>query len=67
MEKIIQMDRAMSQTGKAELLTDEFRVCARKAAKWAASGFIISIEPPAADEGQVGIYYHIFVLLQILY
>ncbi|KAL5256674.1 hypothetical protein ACHWQZ_G011808 [Mnemiopsis leidyi] len=52
MEKIIQMDRSMSQTGKAELLTDEFRVCARKAAKWAASGFIISIEPPAADDGQ---------------
>ena len=52
MEKIIQMDRSMSQSGKAELLTDEFRVCARKAAKWAASGFIISIEPPAADEGQ---------------
>lgn len=51
MEKIIQMDRSMSQSGKAELLTDEFRVCARKAAKWAANGFIISIEPPAADEG----------------
>ena len=44
----------MTQSGKAELLTDEFRVCARKAAKWAAAGFIISIEPPSSDDTNQG-------------
>ena len=52
MQEVMQMDRALSDNGKAEVLTDMYRVCVRRALRWAAMGFTVSVEPPT--EGAAG-------------
>lgn len=47
MDRVIKMDRMMNQTGRAEALTDDKRLCMRKAARWAQAGFVISIGAPS--------------------
>ena len=47
MDRVMKMDRTMNHTGRAEAVTDDRRLCLRKAARWAQVGFVVSIGPPA--------------------
>ena len=47
MQEVMQMDRALTETGKAEVVTDTYRSCLRHALRWANSGFTVSVEPPS--------------------
>jgi E3 ubiquitin-protein ligase HECTD4 len=47
MDRVMKMDRTMNVTGRAEAITDDRRLCLRKAARWAQVGFVVSIGPPA--------------------
>lgn len=46
MQEVMQIDRALSEHGKAEVVTDSYRACVRRALRWAALGFTVSVEPP---------------------
>lgn len=41
------MDRALTEHGKAEVVTDTYRSCIRRAARWAHMGFTVSVEHPS--------------------
>ena len=47
MHEVIQIDRALTEHGRAEVLTDSYRACVRRALRWATMGFTVSVEPPA--------------------
>ena len=42
----LQIDSILADEGKAEIYTDTYRSCFRRAVRWANMGFIVSIEPP---------------------
>lgn len=48
----MQIDHALTEHGKAELVTDSYRACVRRAVRWATMGFTVSVEPPS--EGAAG-------------
>lgn len=48
----MQIDRALSEQGRAEVVTDSYRACVRRAVRWASMGFTVSVEPPS--EGAMG-------------
>ncbi len=52
MQEVMQIDRALTEHGKAEVLTDSYRACVRRAMRWATMGFTVSVEPPS--EGAAG-------------
>uniref|UniRef100_A0A1X7UQ08 HECT domain-containing protein n=1 Tax=Amphimedon queenslandica TaxID=400682 RepID=A0A1X7UQ08_AMPQE len=45
METILRLDQALTDNNKAEILTDNYKSCFRKAVRWASMGFTVSIEP----------------------
>lgn len=45
------MDRALTEHGKAEVVTDTYRACIRRALRWANMGFTVSVEPPSEGSG----------------
>ncbi|XP_062874264.1 probable E3 ubiquitin-protein ligase HECTD4 isoform X2 [Trichomycterus rosablanca] len=47
MEKVVKMDRDMTKTGFCEVVTEEASAALRKANRWAQSGLIVSMGPPA--------------------
>ena len=51
MQELIQMDRALTQHGKAEIVTDSYRACFRRALRWASMGFTMSVGPPSGGTG----------------
>lgn len=52
MQEVMQVDRALTEYSRAEVVTDSYRACVRRALRWAAMGFTVSVEPP--KEGTVG-------------
>ena len=50
MQEVMQIDHALTEHGRAEVLTDSYRACVRRALRWANMGFTVSIEPPS-DSG----------------
>ena len=52
MDKVMRMDRAMNETGRAEVITDERRFCLRKATHWAQSGFVVSVDRPLDESAR---------------
>lgn len=52
MQEVMQIDRALTEQGRAEVVTDSYRACVRRALRWASMGFTVSVEPPS--EGAVG-------------
>lgn len=53
MQQIMSMDRALTQNGVAEVLTDSYRICVRRALRWANMGFTVSVGPPSVGNGNV--------------
>ena len=51
MESILHLDGSLSHEGKAEIYTDTYRACFRRAVRWANMGFLVSIEPPVGGNG----------------
>ena len=51
METVLRLDQALTDDGKAEIYTDSYRSCFRRAVRWANMGFIVSIEPPVGSSG----------------
>ena len=45
--EVMQMDRALTEHGKAEVMTDTYRSCIRRALRWANMGFTVSVEHPS--------------------
>lgn len=52
MQEVMLIDRALTEQGRAEVVTDSYRACVRRALRWASMGFTVSVEPPS--EGSVG-------------
>ena len=52
MQEMMQIDRALTEQGRAEVVTDSYRACVRRALRWASMGFTVSVESPS--EGSVG-------------
>jgi len=49
--EVIQIDRALTDHGKAEVVTDSYRSCVRRALRWASMGFTVSVESPSETIG----------------
>jgi E3 ubiquitin-protein ligase HECTD4 len=47
MQEVMLIDRALSEHGRAEMFTDNYRSCQRRALRWASMGFVVSIESPS--------------------
>lgn len=45
------MDRALTDHGVAEVTTDSYRGCVRRALRWANMGFTVSVGPPSHGTG----------------
>ena len=52
METILRLDQSLTDNNKAEILTDNYKTCFRKAVRWASMGFTVSIEPTASGTNQ---------------
>lgn len=52
MQEVMQIDRALSEHGRAEVVTDSYRACVRRALRWATMGFTVSVEPPSEGAGE---------------
>lgn len=52
METVLRLDQSLTDEGKAEILTDSYRVCFRRSIRWANMGFTVSIEPPAGTTSE---------------
>ena len=52
MQEVMQMDRALTEHGKAEVVTDSYRSCLRRALRWATMGFTVSVEAPSGARGE---------------
>ena len=46
------MDRALTEQGRAEVVTDSYRACVRRALRWASMGFVVSVGPPSSTSDQ---------------
>ncbi len=53
MQEVLQIDHALTEHGRAEVVTDSYRACVRRALRWANMGFTVSVEPPS-DGGSSG-------------
>lgn len=51
MQEVMHMDRALTDHGKAEVVTDSYRACLRRALRWASMGFTVSVGPPSGGTG----------------
>lgn len=53
----VKLDRELSEHGRAEILTDTYRVCVRKALRWSSLGLVVSVGPPSggAEETPGGV------------
>ena len=51
MQEVMAMDRALTQHGVAEVITDSYRGCVRRALRWANMGFTVSVGPPSEGAG----------------
>ena len=47
MQEVMQIDQALTKHGRAEVVTDSYRACVRRALRWANMGFTVSVEPPS--------------------
>ncbi|KAI8513246.1 putative E3 ubiquitin-protein ligase HTD4 [Branchiostoma belcheri] len=54
MEKVVRMDRDLTRSGRAEVITEDAVTAIRRAAKWAQAGLVVSTGPPADGTGQEG-------------
>ena len=52
METVLRLDQSLTDHGKAEVLTDNYKTCFRRAIRWANMGFTVSIEPPAGPSNE---------------
>ena len=52
MQEVMQMDRALAQHGVAEIITDSYRSCVRRALRWANMGFTVSVGPATGGTGE---------------
>ena len=48
-ESMFRLDQFLSEESKAEIFTDSYRICVRRAIRWASMGFAVSIEPPVGS------------------
>ncbi len=53
MQQVMSLDRALTENGVAEVLTDSYRICVRRALRWANMGFTVSVGPPSVGTGDV--------------
>ncbi|XP_066272380.1 LOW QUALITY PROTEIN: probable E3 ubiquitin-protein ligase HECTD4 [Branchiostoma lanceolatum] len=54
MEKVVRMDRDLTRSGRAEVITEDAVTAIRRAAKWAQAGLVVSTGPPVDGTGQEG-------------
>lgn len=47
MQEVMHMDHSLTEQGRAEVVTDSYRACVRRAMRWANMGFTVSVEPPS--------------------
>ena len=48
-ENVFRLDQFLAEENKAEIFTDSYRLCVRRAIRWASMGFAVSIEPPVGS------------------
>ena len=52
LQEVMQMDRALTENGKVEVVVESYRSCLRRALRWASMGFTVSIEHPSIGRGE---------------
>ena len=53
-QRSLNIDNVLKEEGKAEIHTDTYRACFRRALRWANMGFLVSIEPPVGGSASRG-------------
>lgn len=45
-ENVFRLDQSLAEDNKAEIFSESYRICVRRAIRWASMGFSVSVEPP---------------------